>query len=261
MPNRPISGEAPIEPAIVLAETVRNASLPGASVRVSTQARRLWDNASELVRGQVLTLLAGDSSAQTIAMVADDGYRETIRLPRGLALTTLASAHTSWLDLDAEEVESAAAEVLRRFVAAGYDATGLETLDVVAAVWMMGAGHPIDASTRLLVRAEEYLRDGGKDSSALLIGRGLLAAGRRRQQLERHGLILPAEVRAAIGPLSYSDVTKATGAPASAISVWLSGTRRVADHYALWLLNRLDQSAEGNSLASPRRQGGRKGKA
>lgn len=260
MPNRSTSGEAPIELALALAEMIRGAALPGASGRTTAQATRLWEHASDLVRGQAAVLLAGEGTAQTMGLSVGDAVRTTIRLPRSLALATLASAQATWVELDPGRAQAAAAEVLRRLVKAGYDATGLEALDVISAVWMMGGGHPIDAATRLLLRAEEHLSNAATDSDALLVGRGLLAAGRRRQQLERHGLILPAEVRAAIGPLSYSDVTRATGAPASAISVWLSGTRRVADHYALWLLDRLEAPADRDTAASLRSQSGPKRK-
>lgn len=260
MPAPDALGDSPIEPAVALADLVRTAALPGAPARSGASARRQWDAATDLVRGQAALLLEAEEPAWATDRLVGGEPRDAIRLPRSLALVTLASAHADWLSIDAEQAKGAAAEVLERLAALGYDGEGLALLDALSAVWMFGGGHPVDAAARLIMRGEEHLAAASKDGTALLVGRGLVAAGRRRQQLDRHGLILPAEAKAAIGPLSYSDVTRETGAQASAISVWLAGTRRVADQYALWLLHRLETGATQEELERPRNQGGRKRK-
>lgn len=252
----PTQTPSPIAAPAQLAEAALLAATPGAPPRLAVNARQAWAAASPLVQSQAATLvIAEDVEGKTFGALGIPAA-QAIRLPSALALVTITSAAANWLTVEPEQGPGLAALVLRRLRTASYPTEALTPLEVYAACWLSAPRHPNDAAASLLIRAEALIAAGADNPDALELGRGLLAAGRRRVQLERNGLILPAEARRALGNLAYSDVTAATGAPPSAISTWLGGTRRCSDPVAIWLLARLDADPSLEP-ASEKRKGGR----
>lgn len=238
--------DSPVGVAVAVADAVRLAASPEASGRASAQARRAWSTATPLVQGQAALLLDADGVDWRGVVEVEDG--QPPRLPRTIALATLASAHADdWSEAEPAAAATEAENLLRRLGRAGYEVAGLEPFDVFAAAWMAGPANTADAVAQLLGRAEALLATvtaGDPAAAAALgLGRGLAAAGRRRAQLDRNGLIVPDEIRAATVGMSYSDITRETGAPSSSLSTWLHGTRRVTDAVALWMHERLEKGA------------------
>ena len=250
--------DSPVGLAVSVADAVRLAVSPEASGRTSAQARRAWSTATPLVQSQAALLLDADSVEWRGVVEVEDG--QPPRLPRAIALATLSSAHADdWSDAEPETAAIAAENLLRRLGQAGFEVAGLETFDVFAAAWMAGPANTSDAVAQLIGRAEGLLATVAAGdpaaAAALDLGRGLAAAGRRRAQFDRNGLIVPDEIRAATVGMSYSDITRETGAPSSALSTWLHGTRRVTDAVALWMHERLERGdlAEGREKRRPGR--------
>lgn len=254
--------DSPVGIAVSVADAVRLAASPEASSRTSAQARRAWSTAAPLVQSQAALLLDADGIDWRGVVEVEDGQPQ--KLPRAIALATLSSAHADdWSDAEPETAATEAMNLLRRLGRVGYETVGLEASDVFAAAWMAGPANTADAVAQLLGRAEALLATvaAGDPTAAVALdlGRGLAAAGRRRAQLDRNGLIVPDEIRAATAGMSYSDITRETGAPSSALSTWMHGTRRVTDAVALWMHERLErgdlaEASEKRRVGRPKSQ-------
>ena len=204
-------------------------------------ARRLraaWERAPALARSQA-ALLLGDVSLP--ADLAAD------RLPRALALATLASAE-DWADLPPAEATAQAAGVLRRLEAAGFPVADLSPLDAVAAAWLPG---PAGAATHtdMIAHAAALTAADAPAPAAVSLARALLAAARRAWLAERHGLALPEEFRRAFAGMSLSEAVAESRIAKATLSRVLNGLRRATDDSALWVLRRLeDREGPGGKM-------------
>lgn len=212
-------------------------------------ARRLraaWERAPALARSQA-ALLLGDVSLP--ADLAAD------RLPRALALATLASAE-DWADLPPAEATAQAAGVLRRLEAAGFPVADLSPLDAVAAAWLPGpagaATHTDMIAHAAALTAADAPAPAAADApapAAVSLARALLAAARRAWLAERHGLALPEEFRRAFAGMSLSEAVAESRIAKATLSRVLNGLRRATDDSALWVLRRLeDREGPGGKM-------------
>lgn len=250
---------SPIAAASNLAEAVLLAVEPGAPARLASIARQAWQGVSDaLTLRQAVTLVACERPwADTLVAMGISTEGLTL-LPRALALVAVTSAAADWSAVEPEVAPGLAELVLRRLHTAGYTVSVWDASAIYACAWLSTSGHPADAATALLVRAEELLPAGLAGSAqSLALSRGLFAAGRRRIQFERVGLILPSEARSIVGDRPWLAVSEATGVPSSALSMAMTGVRRWPDAAALWLFDLSDGGAAALSLARERPRRGR----
>lgn len=207
----------------------------GPGTGAARRLRAAWERAPALARSQAALLLLADGGSLPFGLTAD-------RLPRALALATLASAE-EWAGSSPAEAEAQAVGVLRRLEAAGFPVADLAPLDAVAAAWLPG---PAGAGTHtaMIAHAADLVAGDPPTSAATSLARGLLAAARRAWLAERHGLALPDEFRRAFAGMSLSEAVAASGIAKATLSRVMNGQRRTTDAAALWILRRLEEREE-----------------
>lgn len=220
-------------PAVDLAAVLR-AVPPGASSASGAvrRARAAWEGASKFVRAQTAVLLAADPRGGEEPLAPGGDPLPVERLPRALALATLASAE-DWTALDPAEVDALGAEVLRRLACAGYPVEGLDPIEAVAA-----ASLDVDGRTQMgrIMQVDALV----SNPANLRLVRAVLRAAYRASRNAHYGLATPSEVRDALEGMTLPQAAQASGCDPASLSRWASGTRRISDDAALWVLRRIE---------------------
>ena len=185
MPNLPAA-----DLAAVLRAVPPGASSASGAVR---RARAAWERAPRFVRAQTAVLLAADPRGGEEPLSPGGEPLSADRLPCALALATLASTE-DWTGLDPAEADALGADVLRRLASAGYPTERLAPLDAAAAARLDGDGR---TQPQRIARAEALVAGDAPPPANLRLARALLRAAHRACLHGLHGLVLPAEVRAA----------------------------------------------------------------
>lgn len=228
MPNLPAA-----DLAAVLRAVPPGASSASGAVR---RARAAWERAPRFVRAQTAVLLAADPRGGEEPLSPGGEPLSADRLPCALALATLASTE-DWTGLDPAEADALGADVLRRLASAGYPTEGLAPLDAAAAAWLDGDGR---TQPQRIARAEALVAGDAPPPANLRLARALLRAAHRACLHGLHGLVLPAEVRAALAGMTLPQAAQASGSDPASLSRWAGGSRRISDDAALWVLGRIE---------------------